>query len=561
MSVQTRGPLKASNAKVANLVRTGASLDYRSRIPEATQANIQQVAESLYEYKPAWNEFIHALVNRIGEVVVRDQVWDSPMSVFKGGMLGFGDTIEEVQVGLIEARVYDPDSEYLERDLFGTYRPHVESNFHTVNRQNYYPITINENLLKRAFLEAGGLSKFITALMNAPANSDALDEFKVMTNLFKTYERNGGFFHVNIPDVKNIDSDSADAKRALRTIVATAENLTFWNTGYNAAKMPTFSTKSKMVLFCTPEFKAAIDIEALAAAFNLDKISIPDRIITIPEEDFGIPGCQAILTDDDFFIVRDALLENTSQPNPVGLSTNYYLHHWQVISASRFVNAVMFTSEGGDVLPTAITKAPKSIGAITVEDENGKTDTVAVDGTGTIQRGAYYRLSAPVTTDAPDGSQALVWSIVGNTSNRTRISETGVLSPGWDEKAAEISVTARAVGFNEDSLRDDAPSKTVKFLIGNENGEAVTWPAGGKPLALVYGDDVRIPLEDGKNAYELTSSLTKWTGDEVANVHVESVGGVSVTKTVAGKVLTLSIDPAYGKAPRVVTLTLTAPAA
>ena len=39
-----------------------------------------------------------------------------------------------------------------------------------------------------------------------------------------------------------------------------------------------------------------------------------------------------MLTTQDFFILQDTLYENTSFYNAETLATNYYLHHWEIVS-------------------------------------------------------------------------------------------------------------------------------------------------------------------------------------------------------------------------------------
>ena len=369
-----------NNAEIMDAIRDDASTDYQRRIPRATQGSVQETFKQLTQFQPHMNEFLDALVNRIGTVIARNISWQNPLAEFKRGMLNFGDTIEEIQIGLLKAHVYDTDVDYMERAIFGQERPHVESIFHRVNRENYYKITINQAMLHRAFLDDQGLSNFISQLMLAPSTSDQWDEFLLTTQLFQEYESHGGFYHVNVPNAMAITSGAPEAKVALRKMRAMADTLKFISTKYNAAKMPTFARAEDLVLFVTPEFNAAIDVEALAAAFHIDKMEMHGRVIPIPKENFQIDGCQAIMTTRDFFVIADQRLENTSQVNPVGLYNNYFLHHWQVISASRFVPAVMFWDKADDeVIHVSVPPASVAMGTPAVTDEFGNDQTVVTD--------------------------------------------------------------------------------------------------------------------------------------------------------------------------------------
>lgn len=458
-----------SNVGVLNAIRKEASLDYTRRIPEATQANLQDTLKQLLNYRPAWNEFHDALINRIGAVWVRKQSWNNPLSIFKRGLLEYGDTIEEIQVGLVTSRVYDPDGDYLEKDIFGKYDIDTQANFHKVNRQEFYPITVNEDLLKRAFLqEQGGLQSYIAGILGAPSTSDQWDEFLLMTSLFREYDANGGFFKMKIDPVSVLTSGEAEARFALRRIRAAASTLSFLSTHYNAAGMPVSAQPSELVLFCTPEFKAAIDVEGLAPIFHLDKAETISRIIEVPAEHFGIADCEAVLTTEDFFVVADQVFDTTSQFNPVSRSTNYFLHRWEVISASRFAPAIMFSTTTETVIEQAATPV-SSVSDITIQDAAGTTVT------GALERGERYSVFAnAVTTPAGGENDAVVFAVDGNLSNRTYMTPTGVLYVGADEAATTVNVSATATWLDPEDTRAERKTKSVSRALTGDVIEV--WP-------------------------------------------------------------------------------------
>ena len=474
MPVKDLRPLKdVDNVAMLNAIRGELSLSYQNRVPEATKANMDATIQAIVSYSATFNEFIGALVNRIGLVYARQMIWTNPLAVFKRGMLTYGDTIEEIYTGLLKAHVYDPDRENMERMLFGTELPPVEANFHRVNRQEFYKFTVNPDLLKRAFLDENGLQQFIQTLMSAPVTSDNWDEFLLTTTLFAQYEKNGGFYHVNVPNVSDIDSNGADARLALRKIRSMVDTLRFPSTNYNASGMPVFAEPSDLVLFTTPEFKAAIDVEALAAAFNMDRMNIEQRIITIPADRFGIDGCQAILTTEDFFVIADQKVETTSIQNPASLHENYFLHHWEVISCSRFVPAVMFWTGATDPLPDLTVAPPEDVTDIVFTDVNGAT--VA----GALTRGFIYQATS-TALDAAGEDSGILWAVTGHKSSRTHITETGVLHVAPDEPATSLTVTAIALHVDP-----AAPQSTrlAESATRNVEGQALPdWPVGGDPV-------------------------------------------------------------------------------
>ena len=456
------------NATIMNALRSDLPLSYQQRIPEATQGSVKQTAELLFSSgnRAYLNEFVDALVNRIGRVIGQNLIWSNPLAVFKEGSMTFGSTVEEYQVGLVQAHTYDPDRDYMERALFGQELPPVKSIFHTVNRQNYYKITINESMLRRAFLEESGLSSFVNDLMAAPTSSDAVDEYKLMTRLIPQYEELGGYFKVQVPDVAAMSSTEAQAKTALRKLRTVAANLAFPSNVYNASGMTTFAKADDLVLITTPEFQSAVDVNALAAAFNVDYAKFATRTVIIPQVDFGISGAQALLTTRNFFRVYDTLIENTSQPNAVGLYNNYFLHHHSVISASRFVPAILF-GDFADSEVINVTVQVTAVGKPTATDSGGTTVTK-------VKPGDVVQLAATVTP-ANASTDSVRFTVTGAASGATYVSPSGVLHVGRDETATSLSI--KGISTDRFSGQPNAavpPSAALSLAV--EGDTVPDWP-------------------------------------------------------------------------------------
>lgn len=171
-------PLKdVPNHDIVNAIRNEGTAEYQARIPEASKSNIQDTLSALERYRPQMNQFIDAFVNQIGLIIAQNISWQNPFKEFKKGLLTHGDTIEEYMVDLVEAHSYNHDRDYMEKDLFGQHVPRVKTNFHRINREDYYPVTIKEFALKRAMLGGGdGLGGLAGQIMNAPMESDEWDE-------------------------------------------------------------------------------------------------------------------------------------------------------------------------------------------------------------------------------------------------------------------------------------------------------------------------------------------------------------------------------------------------
>lgn len=448
-----------SNIDILNSVRNRMTSDYQQRIPEATKGNINAVVDSLWEYKVARNDFTDALINLIGIQIIKNNTWTNPFARFKRGKLLYGESIEEIAVGLLNAYTYSAQREYTEKDIFGREPNEVQSRFHKIDRQNIYKLSVNTTILRQAFYAEGGLSQFLVALMSQINTSDQWDEFLLMTSLFRQYDDRNGFYRVNVPDLLSGSASADDAKQFLVKARELADTLTFLSRNYNAAKMPSVAQTGDLELFMTPRARAVMDVEALSAAFNVNSAELSSRVTVVPPENFNIDGCQAILTTKDFFVVADTVLEMETARNPVGLFQNYFWHHQGVYSVSPFVPAIMLTSgEGTESIKvdTYVT----GIGSISYVDEDGATVT-------DLTRGNIYQIlgSADVSPVGAD-IDGLRYVITGNTSSRTRVTAAGYLIIGYDETAPSLSIRAIST-FDSTFYKDSTVNLTGPVIAGS----------------------------------------------------------------------------------------------
>lgn len=505
------------NAEIFNAIRNGASNEYQHRIPAADKADQSATINALLNWTPSMNEFIYSLVNVIGMQIFKNTVWTNPLAKFKRGMLATGDTIEEVMNGLLEAHRYNPNNEYLEEAIFGTERPETQVNFHKINRKDYYKLTVNTATLRQAFTTPQGLAEFISNLMSTPQTSDQWDEFLIISRLFKTWHDAGGYFNVNVPDVgaySDPDVDSAESRFMLRQLRQMGNTLPFLSTRYNPAGMPVFASRDELELIITPEADAALDVEALAGAFNIDKAQFSARKTVIPSEHIGIKGFQAMLTTNGFFVIADTVLETQSANNPVGLTTNYFLHHQGVYSASRFAPAVLFTSEE-ESTPIIINDTPViAISAPTLLDANGDAAT-------DIIRGNSYQVVSTVSNNGGD-NDVVVFALTGENSPRTHLWNTGFLVTSVDESSTSIVIHVQSQ--NNPALTNSATFAVVGelaqlwpdpqiLLDANDDGTFEVTPA-----ILTVNDDgsVDIPQQDD----------VIWTKEFTAGVAFTATGNV-----------------------------------
>lgn len=429
--------------------------DFQQRIPQPTQESMDSTIEALFEpmNQQYYNQFMDMLINRIGRTYVRGQRWENRLRAFKNDSMRYGNTIQEIAVKWITAHSYQDDAE----TLLKLNRPEAQAWYHSVNRQDKYPISISEIELRRAFTEEYGLNDLIAKIMQVPYNSDSYDEYIAMRQLIAMYDNKWGFFKVNLSAAPTTE---ATAKELLVKVRTYAEKLGFPSSLYNAAPItdiPVFADPSELVILTTPEVKANLDVQALAGVFNLDKADIQQHMVVIDE--FPIAGAQMLLTTRDWFVVNDVVYTTTSFYNPETLTTNYWLHHHEIISCSPFVPAILFTTAAATT-PSTYTMAPSGITLAAA----GSASTVSAGGTlqlipaltGTITSndegievrpdGATYTITCTRTTTSGDSSVTTDVQL----NSRTYVDRNDVLhvQKGGLQAGDVIKIVAHSIYIN-----------------------------------------------------------------------------------------------------------------
>lgn len=417
--------------------------DFQQRIPDPTVSGIKATMDALFApmNNQFYNQFMDILVNRIGFTYVRQQAYKNPLSVFKGTKLSYGSTIQEIAPKWIKAHSYDDENE----TLLKLHRPEAEVWYHSQNRRDQYPISVNVDELRTAFTDETGLNKLVASIMTTPQNSDEYDEYQIMKQLIAEYEARWGFFKHHLSAAP---TDDATGKELLTALQTYGGRLQFPSALYSGTSIPVFAKPDELVLLVTPETQASLNVNTLAALFNVDLAQVKYRTVIVDE--FPIAGAVALLTTEDFFVCSDTLYNTTSFWNPQTLTTNYYLNHWGVYSVSPFVPAILFTTDAATVTPTVT----QTVTGLTLEAEKetmkpGESQQLTVKLTGTI---------SPETPDVFVAPNASTFTVVAKTSDsepvalnsRTRVDQYGVLHlQKTGLKAGDVvTVTATAAYTN-----------------------------------------------------------------------------------------------------------------
>ena len=373
--------LTNSSVDVLNAIRNSASVNYQDYVPIATPnaESIREIGNVIMDYPSLQNEFLNALINRIGRVLITSRMYQNPWSMFKKGLLDYGETIEEVFVNI--AKPFQYDIEDSEDTVFKRTMPDVKSAFHILNYQEYYPVTIQDKDLRKAFLSWDGITDLIGRIVDSMYSAANLDEFLVMKYLLARNILKGQIQTKDVPE-----TSTANMKQIVSTIKGVSNQMEFMSTNWNLARVHNYATKDRQYIIVNSQFDATMDVEVLAAAFNMDKAEFmghkvlvdsfgtlddqrlnllfkddPNYVALTTAEKQALDSIPAVLVDGDWFMIYDNLYNFTEQYNAKGMYWNYFYHVWKTFSTSPFANACVFVP--GTPAVTSVTVTPSTVSA------------------------------------------------------------------------------------------------------------------------------------------------------------------------------------------------------
>lgn len=358
--------LNASTMDILNVIRMNASYEYQQNVPVVTQASdIPKVGEVIYGTSTLANQFLNALINRIAIVRVQSATFNNPYSILKKGYIEYGETIEDIFVSI--AKVVDFDVEKAAAREFKRSTPDVRTAFHVMNWRALYPVTIQDEDLKQAFLSLDGVQNLIAKIVDSVYTASEYDEFLLFKYLLIKAISSGKIKSVTI-------GNGTDLKESAVEYRGISNMLPFISSNYNSAGVKTNTPKDRQVIFMDAKYNASFDVNVLAGAFNMDKADFMgrlflidnwtefdnDRFAEIRENSDGIEevtatelellkNIKAVILDENWFQVYDNNNKFTETYVASGLYWNYFYSVWKTVSFSPFANAVMFVTTNADI--------------------------------------------------------------------------------------------------------------------------------------------------------------------------------------------------------------------
>ena len=410
-----------------NALREISSEIYHKYVPIIDDTtDISAFANPILDVPVVMNEFCDVLVNKLVYSQFESFTFNNPLRVLEGESIPLGYAGEHVYVNPAKGRGFNVNDF---AGLLFKYEADVKVEYHTVNSDLQYPVTISRQQLKKAMTSWDNLAEFITSLSNSLYNGCYVDEFRFTKNIISgAYKENRGVIQ-QISAVSSEDTAKAFVEKARELFL----NFQLPSTKYNAwAKnggegkpITTWTRPEDIVLIIRNDVRAKIDVQSLASAFNLSYADFMGNVITVDDFDsydddgnkvFDGSAIVGMIADKAWFKIKTQDMYMESFVNPNNRTIQYYLNIIRMYNMSLFANGVIFATSEPTVPATEVTFVEDggSIKAGETLTLNVKTKPATANPTLT-----YSTSSQSIATVSGNGKKVVVTGVGAGTATIT----------------------------------------------------------------------------------------------------------------------------------------------
>lgn len=292
------------------------------------------------------NDVLNA-VNKIAFQKVEKMNFSDPFKKYDGRPITYGSTIENIWIQQPDGYKYDKDA----TDPFAKQANKNKVLYAAINYDMQYQTTIQKDLMKRAVLNEGGLMELINYITESVGTRAEIDTYEATIRMLNNPALYADGFE--LLDVSQYANDPKQrAKKIGRKIKDVVTDFALPATDNNKLRVKNICPRERALLIIKQELLNDIDWDYLEGVFNLSKVDLGTKIITVRDfrtisNDAGTP---TLVGDDLAFVVLDergfdnhlALRDSGAIYNPKGRYFNQFTDVWKIIAYKYWFNARAF---------------------------------------------------------------------------------------------------------------------------------------------------------------------------------------------------------------------------
>lgn len=404
--------------------------------------DIGSFASPILEIPQVANEFMNILVQRIVYTQVETKLFRNPLRVLEGDRIPLGSIGQEIYINPAKGRKFNVDDF---AGLLAKYEADIKVQYHKLNSDLQYCVTVTRAKLKDAFVSWSTLENFIDGLTQSLYNGAYIDEYNLTKGLVSSaYASNQIKVEVMpAPTTRDLARDFVTRARTIFLNMQTpSPNFNAWRqVGGYGRDILTWSNPEDIVMLVRNDVGAFLDVNLLATVFNIDKSVLLGNIIYVNDFDvydndgtktFDGSNIYAMIADKSWFRIKEQEITMDEFYNANNRTWQYYLNVVRMYSYSLFSNAVVFATKNPEVNISSMRFTDTSVTLESVGDE--KTLTLITEPFSATQEVAFDNDDddAIFTFDKIDNKHVKIIAVGAG---------TGTLTATAGNVTAEIKIT------------------------------------------------------------------------------------------------------------------------
>ena len=395
-----------------------------------SNTNIGDFGEPMFgdNYQAAQEAFF-GMLKRIAYAATETKLFNNPLAKLEGDNIPLGWAGEEIHVNPVHGRAFDVNDF---AGILQKYEADIKVQYLTVNMDVQYPVTLTREKIRTAFTSWRDLEEFITGIINALYNGAYINMYQFTKALVSAaYKDNKAQVEV-VSAVTNEATGKALIKKLrelyTRFQLPSSEFNAWAKVGGEGRPITTWSAPEDIVLLLRADIVAAVDVDVLAAAFNMDKADFLGALTVVDNFDvyaddgtkqFDGSAIYGILADKSFFKIKTQDMALDQWYNPNNRSWQYYLNVVKMYNYSLFANGVIIATSAPVVDVTKIEAEKSSV---------------------SVEEGSSVKLQ--LTTTPFTGNPTITASSSAEGKATASVSGKVLTINGVDDGSATITVTA-----------------------------------------------------------------------------------------------------------------------
>ena len=328
---------------------------YHRYVPEILPtSDIGSFASPILDNPNVMNEFMNVLVQRIVYTQVDIKLFNNPLRVLEGDRIPLGSIGQEIFINPARGRKFNVDDF---AGLLAKYEADVKVQYHHLNSDLQYCVTITRAKLKDAFVSWSTLENFIDGLTQSLYNGAYIDQYNMTKGLVSSaYASN----QVRVEVISNPNTEAlakefiTKARTMFLNMQTPTPNFNAWRqVGGYGRDILTWSNKEDIVFLVRNDIGAYLDVNVLAQSFNIDRSVLLGNIIYVNDFNeydnegkliFDGSNIVGMIADKSWFRIKEQETTMDEFYNANNRTWQYYLNVVRMYSYSLFSNAVVFAT-------------------------------------------------------------------------------------------------------------------------------------------------------------------------------------------------------------------------